>query len=302
MKKLLLIGAAFAVLLAPAMAADQPVRVYKRPRPVVVAAPVYIWTGFYVGGNVGCGWGKADGDINYLAPNLSGVTDCTSGATCISGSDTVNMNGVIGGVQAGYNWQTGNWLAGVETDFQGARQRGKTDFSVSFNAQGLAPFPAGTAGISITNKLEWFGTVRGRVGYIADRWLFYATGGFAYGHVTVDSSASATGVFTNLPGFLPCGCSVWDFSSGATKTGWTAGGGVEGALGGNWTVKLEYLFIDLGRINTMFAGFPGSFGNSILCFQEVAGIGNVSSRITDNIVRVGLDYKFGNYYAPVVTK
>jgi outer membrane immunogenic protein len=74
-------------------------------------------------------------------------------------------------------------------------------------------------------------------------------------------------------------------------TGWTVGGGAEWALGGNWSAKFEYLYVDLGSFNTTFTGFPGCFGTSLICHEVLAGTGNISSRITD-IVRVALNYQF----------
>jgi outer membrane immunogenic protein len=168
--------------------------------------------------------------------------------------------------------------------------------TVPFQVNGLT---GGTAGVSITEQMPWLGTVRGRLGYVADRLLLYATGGLAFGRVEVDSSATATGFF--VPGStVPCTpttCPVWGFSgSGVTKIGWTVGGGAEWAVGGNWSAKFEYLFVDLGSFNTTFTGFPGCFGPTsgaiIACHFQLAGVGNISSRITDNIVRVGLNYQF----------
>jgi outer membrane immunogenic protein len=316
MKKLLLIGTAFAAMIAPAMAAEKPVRVYKRP-----AAPDYTWTGLYVGGNIGYSWGKASTDVNYFAPAVFSTAGCndafTEGALCINGSDTVDMNGVIGGVQAGYNWQNRNYLLGVEADFQGTGQRRTRDFAASFNTgDGGAGPNLGTAAISIRERMPWMGTVRGRVGYIANQWLVYATGGLAYGRINVDSSASASALLgpppigsptCSIPSFplTPATCPVWGFSdSGVTKIGWTVGGGAELALGGNWTAKFEYLFVDLGSFDTTFTGLGGCFGvvGTVSCTIEAPGTGTIHTHFIDNIVRVGLNYKFGNYYAPVVTK
>jgi outer membrane immunogenic protein len=154
--------------------------------------------------------------------------------------------------------------------------------------------------------MPWLGTVRGRVGYVANQWLLYATGGLAYGRIEVDSSASASAVLLPLGGVVPgsptCNaavptdgtCPVWGFSgSGVTKIGWTVGGGAELALGGNWTAKFEYLLVDLGSFDTTFTGLPGCFGPAILgCNATAAGTGARHSTITDNIVRVGLNYQF----------
>jgi outer membrane immunogenic protein len=319
-KRLISLFAITAFILAAsgsAFAADMAVKMpVKAPPPP--PAPVYSWTGWYVGGNVGYSWGRASADVNYFAPAVFSTAGCnnafTEGALCINGSDTVDMNGVIGGVQAGYNWQNGNYLLGVEADFQGSGQRGTRDFNASFNTGtatliggGTAPVQ-GTAAISITERMPWMGTVRGRIGYIANQWLVYATGGLAYGRIEVDSSASASAVLGPPPigsptcnaaaGLTPGTCPVWGFSdSGVTKIGWTVGGGAELALGGNWTARVEYLFVDLGSFDTTFTGLGGCFGvlvvnGAIGCSIEAAGTGTIHTTITDNIVRVGLNYQF----------
>jgi outer membrane immunogenic protein len=290
MRKPLRTGFVFVILAMgiEARAADLP-PIYKAPPPA--PAPIYTWTGWYVGGNVGYGLGRASADVNYFAPGdgVPAPTVCPPAgfALCINGSDTVDMNGVIGGVQAGYNWQNGNYLLGVEADFQGSGQRGTRDFAVGF----LSSSGPGTAAISITERMPWMGTVRGRVGYVANQWLLYATGGLAYGRIEgVDSSAGATGTGGPNP--------VWSFSgSGVTKIGWTVGGGAELALGGNWTAKFEYLFVDLGSFDTTFTGLAGCFGINFpggggSCSTVSAGTGTFHTHFTDNIVRVGLNYQF----------
>ena len=122
MKKLLLIGAAFAVLLTPALAAENPVRVHKRVRPAVVAPPVYSWTGFYVGGNVGYGWGNARTDIAGGATTTA-LPDFLGGfpgnSVAFADSNTARLNGVIGGGQIGYNYQFNpRWVLGFEADIR----------------------------------------------------------------------------------------------------------------------------------------------------------------------------------------
>jgi outer membrane immunogenic protein len=277
-----------------AFAADMAVKMpVKAPPPP--PAPVYNWTGFYVGGNVGYGWGSASSDVNYFQPFAPDIF-----ALRINGSDTVHMNGVIGGVQAGYNLQSGNYLFGIETDFQGSGQSGTSNFNIAFNNGNPS-----NASISLKERMPWFGTVRGRVGYVANQWLLYATGGLAYGRIEGNSSATAPGFFDGIPGSGPCPglpfgglCPVWSSSGGdVTRVGWTVGGGAELALGGNWTAKFEYLFVDLGSFDTTFTGLPGCFGGPVLGFAEcnpytAAGTGTIHSTITDNIVRVGLNYQF----------
>jgi outer membrane immunogenic protein len=308
MKRLLLISAAFAALIAPTIAAEKPVRVYKRARPVVVAAPVYTWTGFYVGGNVGYGWGQSSNAWNVFAPSLSaGVGNFICGpagaAFCPGAGGSNTLSGGIGGLQAGYNWQAGNFLVGIDTDIELSGQRGSQFSSTGFVAASLG----GTASAAYSERLSWLGMLRGRVGVTADRLLFYATGGLAYGHFTESGVATATGhdAFLNNVEF-PCPasgiCPLANWNNGHTKAGWTAGGGIEWSAGGNWSMKIEYLYIDWDTFNTTFSTFTGCFGNAVQCNVTAPGVGTISSRITDNIVRVGLNYKFGNYYAPVVTQ
>ena len=287
-----------------AFAADMAVKA-----PPLTPAPIYSWTGFYGGLNLGVSFGSASADVNYFAPSTIPPTVCGPAgfALCITGSDTVHMNGPIGGLQAGYNWQSGNYLLGLEADFQGTGQSGTRDFATSFNnSTGFFSVDQGTAAISLKEQMPWMGTVRGRIGFVANPWLVYLTGGLAYGRIEVDSSASASaGLRPLIRGGTPtCNglntagtCPVWGFGgSGVTQIGWAVGAGTELALGGNWTAKFEYLFVDLGSFNTTFTGLPGCFGvvagGGAACNSEVAGTATIHSRITDNIVRVGLNYQF----------
>lgn len=322
MKRLATVIAAIALFGTPAFAADMAVKAppmaVKAPPP----GPIYNWTGFYWGLNVGGGFGRAGADVNYFAvvppPPFPGSTFCgvtgsvLGSALCINGANRVDMNGPIGGTQAGYNWQSGNYLLGLEADFQGTGQSGRSNFTTNFsNGVIINGVGHGTATISLTERIPWLGTVRGRVGYVANQWLFYATGGLAYGRIEVDSSASASGAAfplsgggvlgtptCNAPVAMPGTCPVWNFNgNGVTRIGWTIGAGAELALGGNWTAKFEYLFVDLGSFDTTFAGLSGCFGvvfNSanFSCVHEAAGGGTIHSTVTDNIVRVGVNYRF----------
>jgi outer membrane immunogenic protein len=159
---------------------------------------------------------------------------------------TPGGNSFLGGAQAGYNWQVSSFVLGGETDFQGTA--------------GSGPISA-TAGptISGTAKMPWFGTVRGRVGYAVERVLIYATGGEAYGSSTWSGTVSSAG----------------QFSSSATFTTWTAGGGVEMAFGDCWSAKLEYLYM----------GTPSSK-------PVVPTITSGSGNAYTNIVRAGINYHF----------
>jgi outer membrane immunogenic protein len=270
MKKLPLAGVALVALAAgPAFAADLP-----RKAPLRAPPPVFSWTGFYIGGNVGGSFGHAG-----TSWNIGGVP---------LGTATTNLNGIIGGFQTGYNWQAGNLLFGIETDFQGTGQKGTT----SLTATGGAAPDFNTDQI----KLPYFGTIRGRIGLVpSERWLLYVTGGAAYGNVSsnVVSSTVVGGVTISTSG-----------SDNVVHTGWTLGGGLETAITDNWIFRLEYLYVDLGQIGNgcLTAVAPTASGAS--CFVgPAAPFTSIATRtsVTDNIVRVGLSYKFGAP-SPVVAK
>lgn len=215
MKSSLLAGISLgAVALATgAQAADLPARpAYKAP----VAAPVWNWTGFYVGGTLGGVWSRSSASsANYFGP---GVDD--------------NGTGVIGGLEAGYNWQTANWVLGIEGDIS---------FS-SLNRTASGFFGADT----YQSRLDWLSTVRGRVGYAFDRWLVYGTGGGAFAQLKDAYTA---------PGF------PFVAEPSSTVGGWTAGGGVEYAVADHWTVKAEYLHVGFSdrSVTEATSGFGYAF-------------------------------------------
>jgi outer membrane immunogenic protein len=252
------------------MAADLPVKAL--PMPVAV----YNWTGFYVGGNIGYSWGRS-----------SDYSTLTNGAGTIlfANADSKNLDGVIGGGQIGYNWQVKNWLWGFEADIQGTDERGSRVFTCPTGV--CTPPIVGAAVVlgppvpvtPMDQKIDWFGTVRARAGILASpRVLLYATGGLAYGDVRTSETIGLAG---------------FGFSNTETRVGWTAGAGIEGAIGGNWTAKLEYLYLDLGRTSGTFLTTIPALGGGFLA-------SNYSSRITDNVLRVGVNYRFSA--TPVVAK
>jgi outer membrane immunogenic protein len=266
MKKLALAILIFALSTAGASAADMAVKA-----PPMAAPVIYSWTGFYIGGNVGYGWGQANNNFVPLPSpaqfvNLA-VQDLNS-----------DPRGVIGGGQIGYNWQNGKFVYGLEADIQGADVTGRVTVTPIIQ-NNLTPFP-GAAFLSSGERLTWFGTVRGRVGITpVDRLLLYVTGGFAYGNVDYYSETN----------FRPVGTTQYLASFSKTKTGWTLGAGGEWAVGNNWSVKAEYLYIDLGNENTVVNANP------LLPPFQVA----YSWRTQEHIARVGLNYKWGG---PVVAR
>jgi outer membrane immunogenic protein len=287
-------GLGSGLVLATASAADLGA---PAPAPIYTKAPMAVpfsWTGFYVGGNVGYGWGTARDDPSFSQPG----TDPAFLAT-FDESDSDKVNGVIGGAQAGYNWQVNNFVLGLETDIQGSVQKGTDTFDSVIQFLGLSGSDHNPASVVDANKLDWFGTTRARLGLAVDRWLVYGTGGVAYGEVNQSGN-----IQPGVPaGFTPAQVQnapiVWDQSS--TKVGWAAGAGVENAINRNWSWKLEYLYMDLGTATANVSGgvgtavgLPhncyGSTGFSCTFFNAAAG--SVTSHFTDNILRVGVNYRF----------
>lgn len=178
----------------------------------------YHWTGFYVGGNIGYGWDNIDDTTSSINGNFP--TSTTSS----------EANGVFGGGQVGYNYMLNpNFLIGIEADLDAA------DLSVS---HGECIEPSRCA--QTDSKLDWFATVRGRMGYVQNDWLLFATGGVAW----VDARTTRT----LTAGLNPAALGQADTVSG-TNIGWTVGGGVEYGFAPNWSVNLEYRYIqvDTGR-------------------------------------------------------
>jgi outer membrane immunogenic protein len=250
-------------LTASAFAAD---------KPVYLKAPVapWSWTGFYLGANVGYSWGKSNTTVSFLD---------AGGNLVAADTHSLGLNGVIGGGQLGYNWQNGNWVLGLETDIQASGQKGSSDFT--------CPIGVCKAGVAVTEtlnqKLDWFGTARGRIGFtITPTILLYGTGGLAYGDIKTDGTIS----------------DPTTFSVSTVKAGWTVGAGIEGRISGNWTAKLEYLYMDLGNVSGGLVSTPAIVPQGCTNLPRAAPctlgttFSSTGSGVTDNILRVGVNYKF----------
>jgi outer membrane immunogenic protein len=286
MKRILIGSAAVVSVLAAtsAFAADLAPRMYAKAPAVAVV--VYDWTGFYIGGNAGYSWGreKTDGTVTgtqsvsvfrTAGPDLLPGFPVVTSLAALPLSGRADVNGFIGGGQFGYNWQRGTWLFGLEADFQGSDERGRGDVCT------VAGCPLGSAVVTANYKLDWFGTARGRLGFLpAERVLLYATGGLAYGHFAA-----------NAP-LVP-------LSWGSTRAGWTVGAGVEAAIDRNWSVKLEYLYMDLGDVGssstsaTTVTNAPNTPSQGFNTVTTTTFTSAFNTRFTDNIVRVGVNYRFG---------
>ncbi len=301
MNKIAIGAAAIAAMItAPAVAADM---VLKAPPP----APVYGWTGFYAGGNVGYGWGEANTDAAGSATTVSLPFICpvcfVNPPVSFAHSQAQRLDGFIGGGQFGYNYQaTPNWVLGFEADIQGTTRRGGNSVLDPFAGTVCIGVGVGTcfatvpltgaAAISHEGRIEWFGTVRGRLGVLIDNGLLlYGTGGLAYGRVGVSGNVSVSGGSPPPPAVNTFGPSTNTFAASRTNIGFAAGAGLEGKLfSPQWTWKLEYLYVDLGSLDTSTSFVAASA--ILLAASGLAGTATTHTRFTDNILRVGLNYQF----------
>jgi outer membrane immunogenic protein len=228
MRALSLIVADGAVVCTPsALAADLPRAITKAP--AMVAAPP-TWTGWYAGINAGYGWGNEAAAISG-DPALTIAVGIANGV--VPSTIAKNPRGFIGGIQGGYNHQFGNWVLGAEADIQWSDI--KREQTILTAVGGVFP-PFRT---SSEQSLDWLGTLRSRVGFVAaPQWLVYATGGLAYGQVSLSGYSAL-----NHPVFPPCFLTYCGTGSASwTQVGWTAGAGFEFAFARAWSVKAEYLY------------------------------------------------------------
>lgn len=256
MRKLAVVVSLLAISSVSALAADLPPQPYVKAVPMISSA--YDWSGFYIGANLGGAWTRE----TSTTTTLTGAPP-PGGGSGNRGSGLGGRSGVIGGGQIGYNWVVvPTFLLGIEADVDGTSLRGTV----------LSP----TGSDSHSAKLDAFGTVRGRVGYAANNWLFYGTGGFAWG------TGSVTRTQLAAAGGVPAPAGTIETAS-YTRTGWTAGGGIEWGLAQNWVARAEYLYVDLGTATSVFP----------LANRQQ------SNTLTMNVARIGFSYKFGG---PVIAK
>ncbi|EKS39564.1 hypothetical protein HMPREF9695_01525 [Afipia broomeae ATCC 49717] len=235
-----------------ASAADMAPR-YKAPPPII--APVWSWTGFYAGLHAGGGW--SDSSITQRNDLFPGFDTASFG--------NGNQAGVVGGGQVGYNWQFApNWLLGIEGDISGTGIRNNNTRPITTGGAPIGPF--GFNHVADQN-VNWLASIRGRLGWVWDRWLIYGTGGGAFGGV--DYRTDYTGFAVNNP-----------LTTSRTLSGWVAGGGVEYAVANNWTVRAEYLYYDLGNETVINpTSTPGS--NLVTTYEN-----------RFHVVRAAVNYKF----------
>ena len=242
-----------------------------QPAPSAPVVPVFsTWTGPYAGITYGTGWGP--GDTPTPCSDPTAVVDTTAPNCRLSyasggleRSYELSPNGWLGGTVTGYNFQAGNIVAGMETDLSAG--------SIAGSDTGSGNLFNGSPGQRyLSQELDWFGTVRGRLGVVTGNLMVYTTAGLAYGRSTVRYDAA----YTTDNAFADASSSSW-------SAGWTAGAGAELAFGA-WSLKGEYLYYDLGneklRAQLVFSGVPAP----VYFEPEFENNGH--------IVRIGLNYHF----------
>jgi len=258
MKRLIGTTVALAALgIVSANAADLGARPYTKAP--AYAAPAYNWGGFYIGAHVGYGWSRTTAD-QY---NMAGV---------LQASGSGSADGVLGGGQIGYNWVFApNWLFGLEADITATDIHGSSSGSIV--NQGSS---------TVSSRIEYVGTGRGRIGYFSNNVLVYATGGVAWAgtKATREITAVANQQAIALVGQAP--------SSSQTTVGWTVGGGLEWGFAPNWSAKAEYLYTEFNPSPTF-----------TYVFATNAADRRFDSHTQLHAVKFGVNYHFNG---PVVAK
>jgi len=261
-----------------AFAADLPAQA-----PVYAKAPAPVgfnWSGFYAGVNAGGAWGNSNLTTSpTLDPVLGYLLFFNLQAVNSVGFQNAKSNGFTGGVEAGYNWQTGSFVFGIESDFNYLGLRGHATSGGVYPCCAPAAFT-----INSSVNTNWLFTARPRIGVASGNWLFYATGGLAITDVNAKFTfADNCGDVANCTG--PGAPSAFEAASfSRTKLGYAVGGGIEAGLWSNWTVKAEYLYVNFGTSSIKFVA-PEPFA-TLQPFTH-------SADLQANIARVGLNYRLG---------
>ena len=234
------------------------------------------WTGAYIGANVGANWVNDGGLVgtpaNAATAGGGGLAPCNTAGSCPFNYGPGDGLGALGGLQIGYNWQQQNIVFGIEADIQGSTANANA--GVDIPRTGAFSAFSGSASTS----LNYFGTVRARVGALASPTLLgYVTGGFAYG-----------GVDRSFGGSFSQG-DTYTGKSGGLETGWTVGAGAEWMLTSNITLGAEYLYVNLGAGDTLLtSNVSGACaGASRPCTLAVRG-----NDLENNVARVKLNFKY----------
>lgn len=257
--------------------------------------PEIKWNGFYVGGNVGYWWSPTSnvsttGSASYVYPPFASGASNIANALANVGTNNFSLdpNGLIGGGQIGYNYLFNKGLLiGLVMDFDASSNSNnsyvlqKTTNLVDFDENYISS-------LSTQQKINYLGTVRARLGYLYQPTvLFYVTGGFAYGNVTLDSTWTAQESLG--PSVFPA--INTQNNSTKTLTGWTAGGGAEWFFKSNWSVNMEYIYYHLNHLNSEFTLSQYNTSLSPTVLWGSASV-NTALSLSVSTIRVGINYHF----------
>ncbi|HZT24323.1 MAG TPA: outer membrane beta-barrel protein, partial [Pseudolabrys sp.] len=273
-----LVLAAAIGLVQSAAAADMPVKA----EPVkALPAAAFSWTGFYAGVHAGWGWNDPTGTSSISAAGFPNA---------LTAQHDLGANGPLFGGHAGYNWQIDpRWVIGIEGDITGTGIKTLSPESSTVCSSPNCSFPGSpTPGalMSMSREVNWLASVRGRLGAIWGPGLIYVTGGAAWANVDYKANAGDAVVVCNFN----TGC-AFPAERNSTKTGFAVGGGYETALGGNWTVRAEYLYYSFGGETLTAAGTPAA--NCIGGGLSPCTATYTFPDLNIHTVRVGLSYKLG---------
>jgi opacity protein-like surface antigen len=254
-----------------ALAAKKPTKTATNV-PAAQAPPppsVHDWSGFYAGMNAGIAWGHFDPMTSTVQGG--GITNIGTVALInAAGAQTAGPFGFAGGVQGGYNWQSGSWVAGIETDVSYLHLNFTSATYVPFS-----PINTRTGEIKAYDNVNWVATLRPRLGFASGSWLYYVTGGLAV--TQFDDDFALTTVLSNGNYFFAQSSALIGIHAG-----YVAGGGIEHAIGDNWGVRADYQHIGFGR-------FTATQNSTSDPTQPVTQ----SARLSADMVRLGLNYRFG---------
>jgi outer membrane immunogenic protein len=277
MKKLCIAASLFALGIGSAFAADLAPRIYSKAP--ALADPGYDWSGFYVGVNAGGAWGtfgsRTTTDFNPAplgGPPVYNISNPQEDVAALASAGAQDLKGssFTGGGQAGYNWQRDRIVLGVEADMNYVHLRGAGSRTVPY------PILGGLFSMTVNSQAaaDWLFTLRPRVGFAYNNWLFYGTGGLALTELRGNFRFTDT-----------LGPALETGSISQVKAGWTVGGGIEVGLGQRWTVKAEYLYVDFGSVSTT------SNNLMVVSTPFPANIFHHSTDLKANIARLGLNYR-----------
>jgi outer membrane immunogenic protein len=324
-KSLIIAAGIVAASVTAGMAADMRMPVKAPP----IVDPPISWSGFYLGGDLGGSWGRGRSDQTDVTTTTTTVTTTTNlfrgntGPLTTSGSPFApgtfpqiattgptaaavsafttgrsNVNGFMGGGQIGWRQQINTWVLGVEGDIEGSAERGNV---LVCSVDGC---PTGSAIGTADIRLRWLSTLRGTVGFLVHpKVLLYGTGGLAFGQVDANYLSGING------GSLTAG------SVSTTRVGYSVGAGVEGKIDQHWSVRGQYLFVDLGTFSTDLGAGPTTTASTSVTGALTPILGpngptgfntqtttatttttstaaQVRSRLRDHVFKLGFNYQF----------